>query len=94
MVLDVVVEAEIAVLGVDEIDRVAMHLVRIVGIDEAVLIERDQRDERAAEETRDEKVDGGGRIEERDAEHKAIPDDEALDRLRESGASCPFSQGS
>lgn len=56
MMLYVVVEPKIAVLGVDEVDRVAVDLMRVIGIDEAMLIKRDQRDERAAEKTRDEEI--------------------------------------
>ena len=49
MVLDVVIKTEIAVLAPGIVDRMSMHLVHFIGVDEAVLIECDQRNEGATE---------------------------------------------
>src|SRR6185312_15262723 len=79
MVLDVVVETEIAVLGVYEIDRMTMYLMRLIGIDETVLIECDQCNKGPAEKACNKKVCGGHGIEDRDDEQNRIPDGESSD---------------
>ena len=79
MVLDVVVETEIAVLGVYEIDRMAMYLMRLIGINETMLIECDQCNKGPAKKARNKKVCGGHGIEDRDDKQNRIPDGESSD---------------
>jgi hypothetical protein len=92
VVFDVVVEAEIAVLGRYEIDRMAVHLMRVIGINEAMLIEGDQRNERPTKKAREEKVDGCGGIEDPNDKQRCIPDGETSDDLANLALLALFSE--